>query len=257
MNLKQSLVVLGCAALCGIAFAQNQKPPTVAERLDVLERQSAELRKELASVKAAAAGTWAARARTPRRPAPWPTPWPNGPRPSPRAPRSSPACSTTPRPRASPSESTPIPGWRCFRGGATSPPSCRPTCPSPCRRPRPRRARAALPRNDPGGRASPGNRASRARSQGVDLGTRHGPQEFYPRAGALDLRIRELQLELERIGCSYKGWGFDLGLVDFPGLIAGENVLLCWRSDEPAVVWYHSAEGGFAGRKPIPEEQLE
>ena len=77
------------------------------------------------------------------------------------------------------------------------------------------------------------------------------------RAGALDLRIRELQLELERIGCSYKGWGFDLGLVDFPGLIAGENVLLCWRSDEPAVVWYHSAEGGFAGRKPIPEEQLE
>ena len=55
MNLKQSLVVLGCAALCGIAFAQNQKPPTVAERLDVLERQSAELRKELASVKAAAA----------------------------------------------------------------------------------------------------------------------------------------------------------------------------------------------------------
>jgi hypothetical protein len=51
MNLKQTLVVLGCAALCGLAFAQNQKPPTVAERLDLLEKQVLDLRAELAATK--------------------------------------------------------------------------------------------------------------------------------------------------------------------------------------------------------------
>ena len=77
------------------------------------------------------------------------------------------------------------------------------------------------------------------------------------RLGELDARIRDLQQELSSIGCSYKDWGFELGLVDFPGEIAGERVLLCWRSDEPAVVWYHTPDGGFAGRQPIPEELLE
>ena len=76
------------------------------------------------------------------------------------------------------------------------------------------------------------------------------------RLGEIDARIRDLQHELARIGCSYKDWGFELGLVDFPGEIAGESVLLCWRSDEPAVVWYHTPDGGFAGRQPIPEELL-
>jgi hypothetical protein len=76
------------------------------------------------------------------------------------------------------------------------------------------------------------------------------------RSGELDARIHALQQELGRIGCSYKGWGFEMGLVDFPGEIAGEGVLLCWRSDEPAVVWYHTEGDGFAGRKPIPEELL-
>jgi len=77
------------------------------------------------------------------------------------------------------------------------------------------------------------------------------------RLGELDARIRDLQQELERIGCTYKDWGFELGLVDFPGEIDGQSVLLCWRSDEPAVVWYHTPEGGFAGRKTIPEELLD
>jgi hypothetical protein len=69
--------------------------------------------------------------------------------------------------------------------------------------------------------------------------------------------LRELIEELERIGCTYKDWGFDAGLVDFPAEIDGEKVLLCWRSDEESVSWYHTYEGGFSGRQPIPEELLE
>jgi hypothetical protein len=62
--------------------------------------------------------------------------------------------------------------------------------------------------------------------------------------------------ELEEIGCSYKDWNFKIGLVDFPSMINGEEVMLCWKSDEENIQYYHSLEDGFAGRKPIPEEYL-
>lgn len=76
------------------------------------------------------------------------------------------------------------------------------------------------------------------------------------RAPVLEREIRDLLGELERIGCSYKDWGFEHGLVDFPGEIDGARVLLCWRSDEAEVSWYHPHDAGFAGRKPIPERLL-
>jgi hypothetical protein len=69
-------------------------------------------------------------------------------------------------------------------------------------------------------------------------------------------RLRHMERlieELEYLGCYYKDWNFDVGLVDFPSLIDGEHVLLCWRSDEPEVRFYHSYEGGYAGRQRIPE----
>jgi hypothetical protein len=68
--------------------------------------------------------------------------------------------------------------------------------------------------------------------------------------------IAALVVELEKIGCSYRDWNFDVGLVDFPAVMNGEEVFLCWRSDEDAVTWYHTPEGGFAGRKPIPKGLL-
>ena len=43
----------------------------------------------------------------------------------------------------------------------------------------------------------------------------------------------------------------DTGLVDFPALRHGEEVLLCWRAGEDAVEWWHDLESGVAGRSPI------
>jgi len=64
--------------------------------------------------------------------------------------------------------------------------------------------------------------------------------------------------ELEDIGCAYKDWNFDVGLVDFPSSdLNGKDILLCWRSDEEIVSWYHDLEHGYSGRKPIPSEWLE
>jgi hypothetical protein len=43
----------------------------------------------------------------------------------------------------------------------------------------------------------------------------------------------------------------DSGLVDFPSVRDGEDVLLCWQLGEDEVGFWHSYEDGFAGRRPI------
>jgi hypothetical protein len=63
--------------------------------------------------------------------------------------------------------------------------------------------------------------------------------------------------ELEEIGCYFKDWNFRIGLVDFPGLIDGKEVFLCWKSDEEDIEFYHELDGGFTGRKPIPLKLIE
>lgn len=45
-----------------------------------------------------------------------------------------------------------------------------------------------------------------------------------------------------------------VGLVDFPAVLDGQDVLLCWRLGEPAVTFYHGYEDGYAGRRPIPPD---
>lgn len=60
--------------------------------------------------------------------------------------------------------------------------------------------------------------------------------------------------ELEEIGCFYKDWNFSIGLVDFPAIIDGKEVFLCWRSDEENIQFYHEIDKGYAGRRPIPEK---
>lgn len=56
--------------------------------------------------------------------------------------------------------------------------------------------------------------------------------------------------ELSRLGVLVKD--LDHGLVDFPALRHGEEVLLCWQVGEPEVAHWHGVEEGFAGRKPLP-----
>lgn len=70
-------------------------------------------------------------------------------------------------------------------------------------------------------------------------------------------RLHDLLAELSAIGCDYKDWGFELGLVDFPGFVEGRPACLCWRSDEPAVEWYHAPDAGYAGRRRIPTPSLQ
>jgi hypothetical protein len=68
--------------------------------------------------------------------------------------------------------------------------------------------------------------------------------------------LKELHAELEELGCEYKDWNFNIGLVDFPAMIEGREVLLCWRSDEDNITHYHGYLEGYAGRKTLPLSYL-
>lgn len=62
--------------------------------------------------------------------------------------------------------------------------------------------------------------------------------------------------ELNELGCYYKDWNFEIGLVDFPAVINDKEVFLCWRSDEEYIIYYHDPKEGYPGRKKIPGEYL-
>ncbi len=62
--------------------------------------------------------------------------------------------------------------------------------------------------------------------------------------------IEQVMTEIEQLGGQFKG--LDLGLVDFPGEIAGRSVLLCWQYGEKSIGFWHAIDEGFAGRRAIP-----
>lgn len=41
----------------------------------------------------------------------------------------------------------------------------------------------------------------------------------------------------------------DRGLLDFPAIIAGREVFLCWEKDEDDIEFWHDIDAGYAGRE--------
>ncbi len=73
----------------------------------------------------------------------------------------------------------------------------------------------------------------------------------------LDAEWKNLTRRLEESVAGLRAEGIEVkqiesGLVDFYGLVDGEVVFLCWRRGEPAVEYYHTLDGGFRGRRPLP-----
>jgi hypothetical protein len=83
-------------------------------------------------------------------------------------------------------------------------------------------------------------------------------------SGASERRIRDLQSvvsdasgriegylrELEGLGVEVRD--LELGLVDFPTIVRGEPAYLCWKHEEPSVLYWHPAGKGFADRVLLP-----
>jgi hypothetical protein len=82
----------------------------------------------------------------------------------------------------------------------------------------------------------------------------NGKVEEDPQIQKLAHDVNGFMNELEEIGCFYKDWNFTIGLVDFPAIIDGNEVMLCWKSDEDDIRYYHDMGAGFAGRKLIPRD---
>jgi len=43
----------------------------------------------------------------------------------------------------------------------------------------------------------------------------------------------------------------ETGLIDFPAVVHGVPIFLCWRLGEDGIQYWHGREEGFAGRKPL------
>jgi hypothetical protein len=66
---------------------------------------------------------------------------------------------------------------------------------------------------------------------------------------ALVQRAKDSLQEIDAIGVQVKD--LDTGLLDFPCVLEGETVLLCWKRGEPRIAFWHRIEDGFRGRQPI------
>jgi hypothetical protein len=60
---------------------------------------------------------------------------------------------------------------------------------------------------------------------------------------------------VQETGCVVKD--LDIGLVDFPTLLRGVEVYLCWKLGETNIGFWHGVDEGFRGRKPIDKEFLD
>jgi len=82
-------------------------------------------------------------------------------------------------------------------------------------------------------------------------------------AVANDLRVMRLRMQglidqmaagvarIDELGIALRD--IPTGLVDFPALVNGRQIWLCWRRDEDAVHFWHDLDSGFGGRRPLIE----
>lgn len=64
-------------------------------------------------------------------------------------------------------------------------------------------------------------------------------------------KVVEYVEELRALGIEPKS--VTEGLVDFPALLDGREVYLCWRLGEPEVGFWHELDAGFRGRQPLDD----
>jgi hypothetical protein len=58
----------------------------------------------------------------------------------------------------------------------------------------------------------------------------------------MEFHIREIQIK-----------DLDRGLIDFPSILGGKEVFLCWEHGETHVEFWHELETGYAGRQALGE----
>jgi hypothetical protein len=67
-----------------------------------------------------------------------------------------------------------------------------------------------------------------------------------------EVALQQAAEEIHAAGVLIKD--IEIGLIDFPALLGGREVLLCWKLGEPRIDHWHGVEEGFSSRKPITNE---
>jgi hypothetical protein len=100
-----------------------------------------------------------------------------------------------------------------------------------------------------------GAESERVRMAGGALVDRRKILDAVSRRDSAAAHLREVLESIQETGGQVKD--LDMGLLDFPTLLRGEEVCLCWKLGEPAIAFWHGPEEGFRGRKPIDADFLE
>jgi hypothetical protein len=79
-----------------------------------------------------------------------------------------------------------------------------------------------------------------------------------PELRAIRLRMQGLVDQMQAGVGQLDDWDvvlrdIETGLIDFPALVTGRQVWLCWRLGEGPIEWWHELETGFGGRQPLAE----
>lgn len=82
-----------------------------------------------------------------------------------------------------------------------------------------------------------------------DSAPSNGGGEPGRQVGVAFLEVRRLLEALEQAGIVLKD--IDRGLVDFPAVLDGDEVFLCWELGEEEVGFWHGLEAGYGGRQPL------
>ncbi|HEX7447462.1 MAG TPA: DUF2203 domain-containing protein [Pirellulales bacterium] len=67
-------------------------------------------------------------------------------------------------------------------------------------------------------------------------------------------RLQEYVEELRELGVDPKNG--PEGLIDFPAVMEGRPVYLCWKLGEPEVLHWHDLDAGFRGRQPLTADSV-
>jgi hypothetical protein len=70
--------------------------------------------------------------------------------------------------------------------------------------------------------------------------------------------IKEIVRRMELAVAQIEAWSVTLrdistGLIDFPALVSGRPVWLCWRLGEGDIDYWHEFDSGFSSRRPIAD----
>lgn len=89
-------------------------------------------------------------------------------------------------------------------------------------------------------------------------GEREGGGSASPEARRLELRMQALIDQMQAAVSQLDQWSIQLrdietGLIDFPALVSGRQVWLCWRLGEGQVEWWHELSTGVAGRQRLED----